>query len=105
MNFEPWIEAKKLELGDRVEQKRAGKINEYNSKRNQGLESPLNKATKNIGRISKTGLLWTSMTKSLEAMWAGLKSVTWADVSKIGWAMVNPLETYQQLGSHKFSGD
>ena len=97
MNFESWVEAKKLEFGERVEQRRAKEIDQHNSKRNQRLQSPLNKATKNIDKISKSGLLWTSMTKSLEAMWEGLKNVTWADVAKIGWAMVNPLETYKTI--------
>lgn len=97
MNFEAWIENKKLELGDRVEQKRAQKIDHYNGKRNKALKSPLNKATKNIDKISKTGLMWTSMTKSLESMWEGLKNITWADVSKIGLAMINPLETYNTI--------
>ncbi len=97
LNFEAWIENKKLELGDRVEQKRAAKIDHYNAKRNKGLQSPLNKATRNIDKISKTGLLWTSMTKSLESMWEGLKNITWADVSKIGLAMINPLETYNTI--------
>ncbi|WP_341902088.1 DUF4157 domain-containing protein [Fluviicola taffensis] len=97
MNFEAWIENKKLELGDRVERKRAEKIDHYNGKRNKGLQSPLNKATKNIDKISKTGLMWTSMTKSLEAMWEGLKNITWADVSKLGLAMINPLETYNTI--------
>ncbi|WP_343605914.1 DUF4157 domain-containing protein [Fluviicola sp.] len=97
MNFEAWVETKKLEFGERVEQRRAKEINTYNAKRNKGLESPLNKATKNIDKISKTGLLWTSMTKTLESMWEGLKNITWADVSKIGWAMINPLETYNTI--------
>ncbi len=97
MNFEAWIENKKLEMGDRVEQKRAQKIEHYNVKRNKGLQSPLNKATKNIDKISKTGLMWTSLTKSLEGMWEGLKNITWADVSKIGLAMINPLETYNTI--------
>jgi hypothetical protein len=97
MNFEAWIENKKLEFGERVEQKRGEKIDQYNGKRNKGLESPLNKATKNIDKISKTGLLWTSMTKALESMWEGLKNITWADVSKIGLAMINPLETYRTI--------
>ncbi len=97
MNFEAWVEAKKMEFGERVEKRRANQIDEHNSKRNKGLEAPLNKATKNIDKISKSGLLWTSMTKSLEAMWEGLKNITWADVAKIGWAMVNPLETYKTI--------
>jgi hypothetical protein len=96
-NFDGWVEGRKQDLSARAELKRRKKIDDVNVKRNQGLDSPLNKATKNLDKISKTGLLWTSMTKSLENMWEGLKNITWADIGKIGWAMVNPLETFNTV--------
>jgi len=96
-NHEGWMAAKQEELLVRVEEKRGKKVDHYNEKRNTALQTPLDRVTQNLHKVDKAGLFWSSLTQSLQGIWKGITSITWADVGNFGLALVNPLETWRTI--------
>ncbi len=99
-NYDSWVEEKQNFFLSSLQKKRGDQIDANNNKRNVALQSPLDRVTANLDKVSKTGLFWSSLTHSLGELWNSLTSITWADVGTLGLAMVNPLETFRTISDN-----
>lgn len=90
-------------IDENVENIRNAQIENFNNKRKDALQKPMNLVTKNLNRITGLKRLWMSITIAFSGIWNDLTSITWSDVGKFINSIINPVEWYRSI-SHSVHG-
>ncbi|SMP13248.1 hypothetical protein [Chryseobacterium profundimaris] len=77
-------------IDENVENIRNAQIENFNNKRKDTLQKPMNLVTKNLNRITGLKRLWMSITIAFSGIWNDITSISWTDVGKFINAIVNP---------------
>lgn len=84
-------------ISENVETIRNSQIENFNNKRKDALQKPLNLVTKNLNRITGLKRLWISITIAFSGIWNDITSITWSDVGKLINSIINPKEWYHTI--------
>lgn len=84
-------------IGENVESIRNARIENFNNKRKDALQKPMNLVTKNLNRITGLKRLWMSITIAFSGIWNGITSITWTDVGKFIESIFNPKAWYDAI--------
>lgn len=84
-------------ISENVETIRNSQIENFNNKRKDALQKPLNLVTKNLNRITGLKRLWMSITIAFSGIWNDITSITWSDVGKLINSIINPKEWYHTI--------
>ncbi|WP_228444734.1 hypothetical protein [Chryseobacterium shandongense] len=90
-------------IDENVENIRNAQIENFNNKRKDALQKPMNLVTKNLNRITGLKRIWMSITIAFSGIWNDLTSITWSDVGKFINSIINRLEWYRSI-SHSVQG-
>ena len=84
-------------ISENVESVRNAQIENFNNKRKNALQKPMNLVTKNLNRITGLKRLWMSITIAFSGIWNDITSITWTDVGKLINSILNPAEWYHTI--------
>jgi len=84
-------------ISENVESIRNAQIENFNNKRKDALQKPMNLVTKNLNRITGLKRLWMSITIAFSGIWNDITSITWTDVGKLINSILNPAEWYHTV--------
>lgn len=102
-NYDSDQSEQQTSIDENVENIRNAQIENFNNKRKDALQKPMNLVTKNLNRITGLKRLWMSITIAFSGIWNDLTSITWSDVGKFINSIINPLEWYNSI-SHSVQG-
>ncbi|MEC3874310.1 hypothetical protein [Chryseobacterium salviniae] len=102
-NYDSDQSEQQTSIDENVESIRNAQIENFNNKRKDALQKPMNLVTKNLNRITGLKRLWMSITIAFSGIWNDLTSITWSDVGKFINSIINPLEWYNSI-SHSVQG-
>lgn len=102
-NYDSDQSEQQASIDENVENIRNAQIENFNNKRKDALQKPMNLVTKNLNRITGLKRLWMSITIAFSGIWNDLTSITWSDVGKFINSIINPLEWYNSI-SHSVQG-
>jgi len=102
-NYDSDQSEQQTSIDENVENIRNAQIENFNNKRKDALQKPMNLVTKNLNRITGLKRLWMSITIAFSGIWNDLTSITWSDVGKFINSIINPAEWYRSI-SHSVQG-
>lgn len=84
-------------ISENVESIRNAQIENFNNKRKDALQKPMNLVTRNLNRITGLKRLWMSITIAFSGIWNDITSISWSDVGKLINSIINPKEWYHAI--------
>ncbi|SHE79248.1 hypothetical protein [Chryseobacterium takakiae] len=84
-------------ISENVESIRNAQIENFNNKRKDALQKPMNLVTRNLNRITGLKRLWMSITIAFSGIWNDITSISWTDVGKLINSIINPKEWYHAI--------
>ncbi len=96
-NYDSDQSEQQTSIDENVENIRNNKIENFNNKRKDALQKPMNLVTKNLNRITGLKRLWMSITMAFSGIWNDITSITWTDVGKLINSILNPVEWYHTV--------
>ncbi|KAA0129361.1 hypothetical protein FY557_05535 [Chryseobacterium sp. SN22] len=98
-NYDSDQSEQQTSIDENVESIRNAQIENFNNKRKDALQKPMNLVTKNLNKITGLKRLWMSITIAFSGIWNDITSITWSDVGKFINSIINPLEWYNSISN------